>query len=671
MATIPGYQGYPSLGSTPVNTGFPGYTPQQSTTPQPAVQTSSPAPEAPLLAAYNTNLQFNFNPSYSNPILFRQPNQRQLPYSVSLPYKGVIDHSTLTNLKIYLDKCLNGYNPQEIKLSHPIHAELFNICKPIFEQMKNWPLEKKIEYLNKKVIPEIVSGCNELPYDKELAGKIPKFELLELGLRYHFFIALTMEQRGIIESCYKTHKMLPQDLDQREILLHLLATNNDIYFNSLPNMYENLIKQTVEADLSNAITKTAVQLPLDKAIAASEKFIASQLKSLQLTKPSQCGKETEAYLRIEMTRKLVTILAEQHKNTFQKTGMLDRAQLKNETDKLQPFLTKNGQFFSNWGLYAQLMIEIFELDLSSQAPFTAARAKAYQQEAEQLEALESAKKPKTLYNWTFGSVKTKQEQQQEINALALQQQETIDAAEEEWNAMIQPPPPPYPNPVTPSALVMEPQAIPVVQTPPPAPAPVQTPPPPAPQPVIQPPAPIVAAILPSIPGKNEIPLISYIDIAFEDLLKKGSDKEKWNALPGIVQKDVWRHLNYNPSLKGQAEDVARRIFNTMEIFDQMDAWNKKKFTEPNNGLDRQFVTEGQALLDILYSDQGNYQEFLRRFQALPKNALFYQYVYEMAVKANVHIESWDHEFAKYNWNRPDMLPLSTQALERCLHSKKS
>ncbi len=661
MTTIPGYQGYPSLGLVPVNTGFPGYTPQQSTTLQPAVQTHSPAPEAPLLVAYNANTQYTFTPSYFNPIHFRQPKSLNTSYPVSVPYKDVIDPSTLKNLKIYLDDCLNGYNPWEINPTHPIHAELYNICKPILDQMKNWPLEKKIDYLNKKVIPEIVSGCNEFSYSSEFAGKVHKFELLELGLRYHFYYALTIEQRGIIESCYKANKILPQDLDQREILLRQFATNNDFYQNPLPNMYENLIKRIVEADLSNAIAITAVQLPLEKAISTSEKLIASQLKSLQLTKPSQCSNGAEADLRMEMTRKLVTMLAEQHKNTFQKTGMLDRAALKNEADKLHPFLTKNGQFITNGGLHAPLMSETFGLDLSSQAPFTTVRAQAYQQEAEQLAALESAQKPKTLYNWTFGPVKTKQEQQQEITALALQQQETIDAAEEEWNALMQ---------VVPSAPVMEPDEIPVVQTPPPA-QPVQTPPPPAPQPVVQPPAPIVAVALPSIPNKKEIPLISYIDIAFEDLLKKGSDKEKWHALPAIVQKDVMRHLNYHPTLKGQAEDVARRIFSMMEIFDQMGAWNKKKFTEPNNGLDKQFVTEGQALLDILYSDQGSYQEFLQRFQSLPKNALFYQYVYEMAVKANVHIESWDHEFAKYNWNRPDMLPLSIQALERCLHSKKS
>src|SRR5262249_29176345 len=110
-----------------------------------------------------------------------------------------------------------------------------------------------------------------------------------------------------------------------------------------------------------------------------------------------------------------------------------------------------------------------------------------------------------------------------------------------------------------------------------------------------------------------------------------------------------------------------------KIFSQMDGWNKKKLSGVDNGLDQHFIKEGQALLDFLYSDKvsGQYFEFIQRFQALPKNALFYQYVYEMAVKANVRIESWDHEFAKYNWDKPSILPLSIQALERCLHAKAS
>ncbi len=702
MSATPIYQGYPSFGSGPVTNAFPGYPLQQSTNLQPAAQpvnttafpsyplqqtTYSPAnpailypttetnlspAQAPLLETYNTNPQFKFNPSPLNPILFRHPNQQHLPYSVSLSHQQMIDPSTLTHLKIYLDSCLNGFNPWEINSSHPIHAELFNICKPILEQIKNLSLEKKTDYL-KKVIPEIVSGCNEFPSDPVFAGKFPKFELLELGLRSHFYAALTAEQRGIIESCYKARnqKILPHDLDQRETLLHQIATRNDFYLNPLPNMYENLIQQLVEGDLSNAIANTAAKLPLDKAIAKSEKFIASQLKNLLLTKPSQCAMNVEAFLRSQMTRKLVTILADQYKNTFQKTGLVDKAQLKNESDKLQLFLTKNEQFFINWSPYAQLMVEFFELDLSSQAPFTSARAKTYQQETQRLEAVDSAKKPNKLFNWAFSSVKTKEQQKQEIHAVAQKQQETIDAAEGEWNALIQPPPLSYPA-VIPSAPEIEPEEIPTVQTPPAAlEQPIQTPP----QPIIQQTAPFVAIALPSNPDKQEIPLISYIDIAFEDLLKIGNDKEKWNSLPMIVQKDVIRHLNYHPNLKGQAEEVASRIFTRMDIFDQMGPWNKRKFTEANNGLDKQFVTDGQALLDFLYSDKntGKYHEFVQRFQALSKNELFYQYVYEMAVKANVHIESWDHEFAKYNWDRPHILPLSIQALERCLHaaSKKS
>lgn len=680
------YLGYPPLGSSNAiqtslpssNTGFPGYPHQQiATAPTPTglypqQQITTVPASAPLLAAYNSNQQLNLNPSFFNPINFRHPNNKMFQYLISLPSQEVIDPSTLANLKTYLSHCLNGFNPCELNFNHPIHAELKQICMPILEQIKSWPLEKKTNHLNQG-IPQIVSGCSEM--DLQLSAKLPKFELLELGLRFHFYLGLIEQEKAAIESTYRNNKKLPEDLSQREATLHQFATSNDFYLNPYSNMYVNLVQQLVENDLSNAITKTTFQLPLDKALSASERFISSQLKNLQLVKASQCASGAEGYLRSEMTRKLITSLASQYRNTFEKTGLLNKEQLKKDIDKLYQFLNKNQQSFNQWNLHSLLTIEIFALDIKSQAPFCAVRAKATQEEGEQLTALDTPKKSQAFFSWPFTSVKTKEQQEKEIKALAEQKQKTIDAVEEEWNTGINSPPSPSAPPLL--------DVVQAIQTPAPVPQPTQqmapTPSPLQPgQQTVQLAAPApaaapVAIALPSSTDNQEVPLISYIDIAFEDLLKKEDDQQKWNSLPLVVQKDVMRHLNYQVRLKGRAEDVARRLFTREKIFTQMDEWNKKKCNIPDNGLDKKFVTDGQALLDSYYSDKdhGQYYEFTQRFRALPKNALFYQYVYEMAVKANVRIESWDHEFAKYNWDKPSILPLSIQALERCLHAKKT
>jgi hypothetical protein len=170
----------------------------------------------------------------------------------------------------------------------------------------------------------------------------------------------------------------------------------------------------------------------------------------------------------------------------------------------------------------------------------------------------------------------------------------------------------------------------------------------------------------------KVPMISYVDIAFKELLKQGSDETKWRSLPPIVQKDVLRHVHYRSSLKGKAEELARRIFKNdgWAIYQEATSSNKQYLQAPVTGLQENFVSTGQELIDLYYSDKivGKFHDFIQRFQAFPKVPLFYQYVYEMAVAANVHIESWDHNFAEYNWDKPGILHLSVQALERCLHT---
>jgi hypothetical protein len=164
------------------------------------------------------------------------------------------------------------------------------------------------------------------------------------------------------------------------------------------------------------------------------------------------------------------------------------------------------------------------------------------------------------------------------------------------------------------------------------------------------------------------PVNSYIDIAFKNLLESTkSDKEKWEALPPVVQKDALRHV-WHLGIKGEAESLARRIYKDSKIFEL--ARKQELLQNPNTGLNQSFMDKGQELLDFRYSDAGarNYHKFLQRFNELPKELRFYQYVYEMAKANGVKIEDWDHDYAKYNWNKEKILPLALQALERCLHT---
>ena len=625
----------------------------------------------PLLTSYNTNQQFNLCPP-SDPLNFRQPNQRNAQYVIPSPSSFSTQSSGLKNLQGYLNLCLNGFNPCELNLAHPIHAELMNLCNPILQQCKSLSLDKKIEYLSKTFIPEIVSGSN----DSTGIQPTGKFELLEIALRYHLYLGLIEQEKAVIKGCYEynNQKKLPDDLDKREILLHQFVTSNNVYFNPYPDMYTNLTKDIIHPHLTELLAKKGIDLPLDKSIPACEKFIAEQLRSLQLVKQSVAASNAELHMRSDLTQKMVTKLAAQYKKGFHETGTVNSGQLNHDSSRLWEFISKNGQFSTNWNVMMQLLAESFELQ-NTPHPFVAVRDKVTREETAQLTFLSQEKK-----SWFSNLAKTSEQKQREIKALARKKIQTITEMEREWNAIQNPP-----SAIIPSAPLMDPNPIatvsPVVQAP--APLPTQQPvlqtnlPPPPPLPIqtitAAPPqtnATVHTSNIPSLTaGDKEIPIISYIDIAFEDLLKKNSYQEKWEALPIIAQKDVMRHVIYQPRLKGEAEDTVRHLFGTKIHQLAIDLKNKSA-QAPETGLDYQFVTEGQALLDFFYSDKcvGNFHIFIERFRALPKNSLFYQYVYEMAVKAGVQIESWDHEFAKYNWDKPGMIPLSIQALERCLHT---
>jgi len=159
------------------------------------------------------------------------------------------------------------------------------------------------------------------------------------------------------------------------------------------------------------------------------------------------------------------------------------------------------------------------------------------------------------------------------------------------------------------------------------------------------------------------------DLNFDDLLDQDErDSEAWNSLPAIVQKDVLRHCIHLPSCHGAAEELACRLFKEPEEFELQLKLCGLQASPVKTGLSEQFIKKGEALLQLYYSNNDPL-DFIEQFSSLPKEARFLQYVYEMAKAAGVQIESWDHRFAENNFMKIQMIGLSVQALERCLHTK--
>jgi hypothetical protein len=337
---------------------------------------------------------------------------------------------------------------------------------------------------------------------------------------------------------------------------------------------------------------------------------------------------------------------------------------------LSNFHTANGKFDPSTDITIQLISEIFELPVCNN-PFAIVRTKISEETEQQLANPFPEKSHAKLLGWVripfVSSRKSPDQKKKEIEELGRKKLETIEWIERDWNALlglnmvakpvnsadfqlpkIEPSAPPlddFPDEEIPTAAIINP--VPVETTEPPK------------------------KLKPEDPN---VPLISYVDITFKELLSQGNDHDKWHGLPPDVRKDVLRHVNYLPALwGGKAETLACRIFKNDGVVIDREVRRLAKERYPRSStaaLKEEFISTGEAFLDFYYSDKMivQYKNFIDRFQALPKEPQFFSYVYEMAQAANVHIEPWDHEFAEHNWDKPGILHLSVQALERYLHT---
>jgi hypothetical protein len=677
----------------------------------------SPSFEQRLLDQYNTAI--TPETPISNPIAYRQNQDPSIPYQFPPVETATLDKKCLQTLYHYLSSCLQGFDPWIIQeAAHPIHNELLKICHPLLNACQNLPLERKISYLN-SAIAELIISAND--YDTAFAytARLPKFELLEIALRNHLYHGLLYQEKSEIEKFHTLNKSIPNNLNQKEIALHCFVTKNNFYLSPNLNMFSILLQDLLSPYLFSCIEKATTHLPLDSTLQKNEEVILNQLKALELSKPSQGSITFEANLRDGITRKIITKLASQYRKEFQEKGTFNRNQMFVDIAKLRNFNTANGKFDSSLNIDIRLIVEIFELPMND-APFASVRAKILQEKSEQLASPIPEKSYAKLFGWVqlpFTLSKNSADRRQlQIEVLAERQLETIHWVEKDWYTLLTPTVPPVPMPsapsidapiddqitdpapsqvdpiplqVNPAPLQVDPTPLQVDPVPLQANPPLQVDPVPlqvdplilespqedlAPIVIVEPATPptSVQSPLRFTAQDPTVPVISYIDIAFVDLLNRGSDQDQWNSLPPIVQKDVLRHVHYRPSVKGKAEDLARRIFKNdgWRIQKQVMTLNQRYTPAPATGLKEEFTSKGQELINFYYSDKivGQFHNFINRFRELPKESRFYQYVYEMAKAANVHIESWDHHFAEYNWDQPGILHLSVQALERCLHT---
>lgn len=170
----------------------------------------------------------------------------------------------------------------------------------------------------------------------------------------------------------------------------------------------------------------------------------------------------------------------------------------------------------------------------------------------------------------------------------------------------------------------------------------------------------------------DIPHVSYTDIVFKDLFKKGEEVASWKHLPPVIKLDVLRHTSWGCT--GRAETFARNHFGRdfMRINEKIDKLEKSlPALRTVDGLSDAFVDKAQTFLSFYYSkDPKRYGHFSEEIKKVPLEPLFLHYVWEMAKAAGVEIEEWDVDFAKNNYYLTGMIALSVQALERCLHVPK-
>lgn len=617
--------------------------------------------------------------------------------------------SEITALGLLLKNNISNFNPWIQSKDHPIHVKLNEICARFLTPYTLWDMDDKLERCKQftyEVVDTLINQEASLTHSHlKIVEKLPCFESLEIALRIHLgHLIITQQQKQINES-FKKSKEFPADLDARKIALDYFVTKNGFYL-SLPTN-EPLIPFSHLDSIANECIRLALMTPsLDKNIASYEQLISDKSKALKLEGSATSLAYFQTYLRANLAIKIIFEQIKAFKEEFQTKGTYDATKIENAFSKIYEFYSKTGNFpIIRIDFIIQQIIKILDLDMASKLPFVALGNKITEEKYAKIEALNQ---PKSFFSSISLFSSKPMETEASVRNLADKKLNSIGLALTHWNQLLISPRFPVESnedfeliPVEQpfkindfdNYLILkgdvgktsrEPHTI-IEDYHPNIPINITN----SEQPAASENLEILnsfPAVLSNIPVSIEpvkiratnfdIPLVSYVNIAFASVFSTDStDREKWNKLPKIVQRDVLRHCFHFGvgNCKGEAEELACRVFNSRlstTFQREFDVLNKTLFHSVAIGLNDHFVQIGTKLLELYYTEQtvNNPGGFMQELRKLPEEGRFYHYVYDMAKAAKVHIDDWDAEFAKYNWNLGTMMNLSIQALERCLHT---
>ncbi len=563
--------------------------------------------------------------------------------------------------------------------SNPVHVQLKLAAERIFTYNRLMPAADRLTIFG-VAVENIINALSKVQptadYSAQKAPNNDNLELIETSLRYNLFeFALKKHNEEI--ALFINADGFPDGLKEREEALYKFVTKGGHYLNlpSIPYLYQPLVDQgKAEEIVSNILTsilqKATGKMDLEKAISAYEPLISKELEKRNLGAPSIFANGVESEVRYILTETLLLNYVDKFQEDFTLTADMTFVKLTQAVEKLKMFLSKNQTFPLPFPLEASLIAHIFDLeaDEPKEGPFStvikqieADRKNALillsktpaPQPIELPSYLSKLNKPlnkvnKIVKEYREGPASTKEG----IEAFAEKRTRLVEAARTRYLALAG-----FPSAAQSTSVIMN-DAAPS--------QPAAQPQPPVPAAALSAPAPAVQ--MPRVYTANdfEIPRISYVDIAFRDLFKKGEEAKSWDSLGPIVQLDVLRHLSWLRSYPGRAEEYARKRFPYMNLVDdQIKILEGSQMQRNVSGVDSAFAEKGEAFLNERYRDLSN------RIDSVPLEPVFLRYVYEMAKEAGVEIAEWDHDFAKNNYSKNiGMIGLSVQALERRLHTQQ-
>jgi hypothetical protein len=649
-----------------------------------------------------------------------QPGVTALPKT-----EGISHQIEMLKKDLASDQNIQNFDPYDIDLEHPIHKTLQPICKEFLDLCQNLKLTDKIatceQIVNEIVYRTMANKEQMLEWTtvKEESNQ-PKFELLEIAVRYHLFLAMAAQEQTQILNNVEQKRPFPLDLKEREQALLKFMTKNSCYSPQKIDATHYLLNYVFLDTLADEKTQTAQTIAgesLDGSIKIFETYVKSTLKDLGLQSSSHASNYFNSALRKSLSTRLIWNQANDFKSQFNKDGSISSKDVLEASVKISTFISEGGKLLNGFeSPKIELFARIFDLQAVDD-PFDQVRSKI---QVERVKCLDEAEKNKDsskkgMFSWSKPNIEA---QRKAINTHMDKKLQTINWVKNEWADLV-PAPTFAPPPSAPSD--MQEQLVPpgnedncvtfessdesLNSLPPPeddnrelgsddtsepkffpkkdVPATTEkqsTPPPPVTAKVVP-----AATDLPlTLPQQQQIqqipvvraidkniPKVSYVDIVFPDLLKNKSDDQAWKALPEIVQQDVLLHVFHNVSFQGKIEGLAARLFqDVFKLEGQLEILRRKKLTVETKGLSEEFVRVGKDLLEFYYSPRSLKQPLLfhEEFKKLPQEELFLQYFGEMAIAANLEIPAWDKDFAANHWADADMRSLSIQALERCLHT---